>query len=72
MKISVTVKPNKKENKVKKNADGTFEVWITAPPTEGKANKAVIQVLAKYFKVGKSAVSISVGAKGRKKIVEII
>jgi hypothetical protein len=40
-------------------------------PVEGKANEAVIKLLARHFKVPKSAVKIVVGLTGRTKIVDV-
>ena len=43
-------------------------VRVKAPPTKGKANKAVIKLLSRYFNANVRIVS---GTKSRKKIVEI-
>lgn len=70
MKISVRVKPNAREEKVEPRGD-EFTVYVKEPPKENKANKAVIKVLAEYFKTPKSAVSIVRGLKSRQKVIEI-
>ncbi len=44
-----------------------LKLAITAPPVEGKANKAVIAYLAKLFGVSKSCVSIVSGLQSRHK-----
>ena len=44
-----------------------LKLAITAPPVDGKANKAVIAYLAKFFGVTKSAVSITRGLQSRHK-----
>lgn len=44
-----------------------LKLAITAPPVEGKANKAVIAYLAKLFGVSKSCVSIVSGRQSRHK-----
>lgn len=46
---------------------GELKLTITAPPIEGKANKAVITYLAKLFGVSKSCVSIVSGLQSRHK-----
>lgn len=71
MKIQITVKPNAKKNAVEKMSDGTYRVFVNSPPVEGKANAAVIEVLAEFFHVPKSRVEIIAGAKGKRKIVSI-
>lgn len=44
-----------------------LKLAITAPPVEGKANKAVISFLAKFFSLSKSAVVIQGGHQSRHK-----
>lgn len=70
MKISVSVKPNAKQNKIEKSDTG-YLVWTQAPPTENKANNAVIELLAEYFNIPKSKINIVAGFKSRKKIIEL-
>ena len=57
--------------------DGPFgggkalKVAVTAAPEGGKANEAVIALLAKEWGVAKSAISVVAGATDRRKILEI-
>ncbi|MBK8160580.1 MAG: DUF167 domain-containing protein [Rhodospirillaceae bacterium] len=44
---------------------------INAAPEDGKANAAVIALLAKHLPVAKAAISVAVGAKDRRKLVDI-
>ncbi|MEJ2159742.1 MAG: DUF167 family protein [Chromatiales bacterium] len=46
-------------------------IRTTAPPVDGKANKAVTGFLAKAFGVARSDVSLTRGARGRNKSVRI-
>jgi len=71
MKIFVKVKPNSKEESIKKLSDTNFEICVKEPPVKGKANAAVIKVLAKRFGVPISSVNIIIGHTSRQKIVEI-
>jgi len=75
MKISIKVIPGAKQNEISDDFDeaGTriIKVRVNKPAEDGKANKAAIELLAKYFKVKKSAVSIISGETSRNKIVEI-
>jgi uncharacterized protein (TIGR00251 family) len=50
---------------------GRLKVRITAPPEKGKANEAVVELLAKTLKVPKSSVEIVSGHTGRIKKVFI-
>jgi hypothetical protein len=54
-------------------ADGGFclKVAVTAAPEDGKANAAVIALLAKEWGVAKAAISVVAGATDRRKLVEI-
>ena len=54
-------------------ADGmvSLTVKVTAAPDKGKANAAVIGVLAKAFGLPKSALSIAAGETSRRKTVHI-
>jgi uncharacterized protein (TIGR00251 family) len=71
MKIFIKVHPNSKEEKITKKDDGSFLVRVKAPATQGKANKAVINIIAKYFSVTKSSILIKAGHSSKNKIVEI-
>ena len=61
MKISVKVKLKAKEEKCEKISDNNFAVFVKDAPHKGKANEAVIRILAKYFKVSKSQIKIIIG-----------
>lgn len=71
MKIFVQVKPKAREEKIMKLSDTYFKVWVKELPEKGKANRAVIKVLADYFKVGQSDVEIILGSTSKIKIVKI-
>lgn len=70
MLIHVRVTPNAKKNEVKDEA-GRLKVYLTAKPVEGKANKALIDLLSDHFHVKKSAIRIVKGEKSRDKVIEI-
>ena len=71
MKISVLVKTKSKNEGVEKLSDDSYVVRINVPPVEGRANKRVIELLAKYFDCPKSQVILIRGLKGKNKIFEI-
>ena len=71
MKITVTVKPNARQSEVTRSSEGQYLVRLAASPVEGKANKELLEVLARYFSVPKSTIRIVRGLAGRRKIVEI-
>ena len=71
MKIKVLVKPNAKTNQVIQMQDGSFSVRLSVPPIEGRANAELAALMAEYFHVPKSSVSIKSGFRSRIKILEI-
>ncbi len=52
-------------------AGSALKARVTAAPESGKANAALIRLLAKSWKLPKSAVTIAGGAKDRTKVVHI-
>jgi len=70
VKVRVRVIPNSKTEEVVKGDDG-FLVRVKEPPKEGKANKAVIKLLADHFEVPQRQVVISSGFGSRNKVIEI-
>ena len=71
MRIYVRVTPRAGKNEVLKISEGEYIVKVTAVPEKGKANVAVIKLLADHFNVPKSSISIIVGKSTRVKLVEI-
>ena len=68
--INIKVIPNAKSNEVIEEVD-SIKVKVNSPAIGGKANKAVIKVLADHFKVKKSQISIVKGEKNRNKRIQI-
>lgn len=71
MKIEVVVHPNSKNPRVEKDLTEMIHVYVNAPPLEGKANKAVIESLAKFLKVKKSGIILIRGEKSKNKVFKI-
>jgi len=65
--LSVLVQPKSSRNRIAGLHDGALKICITAPPVEGKANKAVIATLAKIFSLPKTAISVKSGHANRSK-----
>lgn len=72
MRIYIKVVPKSSRNKVEKISEEEYKVWVTAPPVDGKANEAVIKLLADYFSVSKSLVKIVGGKSAKTKIIDIL
>ena len=71
MKISVRVITNSKTEEVIEE-DDRFLVRVKEPAKEGKANRAVVRLLAEHFKVAQGSIIIVSGLKNKNKIVNIL
>lgn len=69
--ITVKVTPRAKENRIVGFKDNVLRVRITAPPVEGKANKALAAFLADAWGVPKSSIKMIQGETSREKVLEI-
>jgi hypothetical protein len=69
--ISVKVSPNAKKSGIIKTDENNFRVKVDAAAEKGESNRRLIEMLANYFNVAKSSVSIVKGFKSRSKVVEI-
>jgi uncharacterized protein (TIGR00251 family) len=67
--IRLKVKPGSRVEELTELDDGTWLARVKAPPVDGKANAAVIGLVARHFGLRKSQVSIKSGASARMKLV---
>ncbi len=70
--MRVRVIPNAKKSEFGGYREGELVLRLNAPAVEGKANRAAVEFLSRYFGVSRSAVSIVSGEKGRHKIFQIV
>ena len=70
IKIQVKVSPNSREQGVKE-IEGVLRVKVCAPAKEGKANKRLVEILAKHFAIPKSSISIVKGLTSKSKVIEL-
>lgn len=70
--IYVKTKPGAKKAKIEKKNEDNYEVWVKESAQRGKANDAVIEAIAKYFKLTKAKVFIESGHTARTKVVELL
>jgi len=70
MKIQVKVKPDSKTEGLSREGD-SFIIKVKEPPKEGKANQAVIKLLAEHFGISQSQIRILSGFRSRNKVVEV-
>jgi uncharacterized protein (TIGR00251 family) len=71
VKISLKITPRASRNQIKYLEDGTYKIFLTAAPVDGKANESMIELLSEYFDVAKSKIKIVRGLTNKNKIVEI-
>lgn len=69
--FSVRVTPRAAANAVAGARDGVLLVRVTAPPAEGRANDAVVAVLARALDLAPSEVRIERGGSSRTKLVSL-
>ena len=67
----VQVAPRSSRSEIVGEHNGALRVRLAAPPVDGAANEELIHVLAKAFKVSRSAVTILSGHSARLKQVSI-
>lgn len=71
MKVTVMVHPNSKKTRIEKGLMEMLHVYVNTPPLEGKANEAVIEILADFFKIKKNEIFLLRGVKSKNKIFEV-
>ena len=65
--LPVLVQPRASRDEIVGIQDGRLKIKLTAPPIGGRANEALIALLAKRLKVAPSAIKIASGHKSRRK-----
>lgn len=71
MEIRVRLKPRGSRDELLGMRDGVLEAKVTAPPVDGRANKALCKLVAKRVGVAPSRVSVVRGAKSREKVLRV-
>lgn len=72
MKVTVNIKPNTKHREeVVITPSGDLIVYTKQPAVEGRANQAVIRLLANYYRVSKSQVELIQGHTSKFKVFRI-
>jgi len=61
------VQPKSSKNRIAGLHGQAIKLCITAPPVDGKANKAIISFFAKLLKIPRADVGIGSGETGRNK-----
>jgi uncharacterized protein len=69
--FTIRVTPRASADAVGGERDGALLVRVTAPPVEGKANDAVVELLAEALDLPRAAVHVERGAAARTKRVSV-
>ena len=69
--FAVQVVPRASKSEIVGEHNGALRIRIAAPPVEGAANEELVRLMARTFKVSRSAVEITAGRRGKNKQVTI-
>ena len=69
--LRLRVKPGARKTAILGVHGGALKVAVSAPPERGKANRAVVELLAETLGLPTSAVTIASGEASKDKVVEV-
>ena len=69
--VSVRVQPRASKNEILDVRDGRLRLRTTAPPTDGRANQAVIKLIAAHLQISPSRITLLRGKTQRNKQLRI-
>jgi len=69
--LRIHLQPGAKSNEIIGFRDGVLWVKVAAPPDKGRANAALIELLAKTLSVPKSDLTLVRGITSRQKVIAI-
>jgi uncharacterized protein len=70
--LPVRVHPGAKRNAINGTHGGALKVSLTTPPTDGRANAALIEFLAERLGVPRARITLLTGAASRTKTLRIV
>ena len=70
--LTIRAHPRSSRTRLQANADGSVEIWTTAPAVGGKANEAIVRLLAERLGIPPRSVSIVGPAHARIKTFEVV
>jgi len=69
--FAVRVVPRASRSEIVGEHNGALRIRIAAPPVSGAANRELVRILAKTFKLPQNAVEIVSGANSKSKTVRV-
>ena len=70
--VPVRVHPGAKRDAITGTPDGALKISLTTPPTDGRANAALIAFLARQLDLPRSQVALLTGATSRSKTLRVL
>ena len=71
VRLSIRVQPRASDSRIAGVHGDSLKVRLTAPPVDGAANAALVELLADTFGIAERSITIVAGASARTKIVEL-
>jgi uncharacterized protein len=69
--LNVHLTPRASRDQIEGWRDGVLRVRVSAPPVDGRANEALIRVIAAALKIAPSRIRVVGGAVSRIKLLEV-
>lgn len=69
--ISVHAHPGARRSEITGQVEGVWHIKVAAPPTEGKANRELIDFLGEVLKTARAGIHIVSGHTARRKLIAI-
>ncbi len=70
MKLFVKVRAQAKQERIVVLDETHFQIWVTKPAIDGKANEAVVKLLARHLNIPPSHIALVRGNTSREKCFE--
>jgi uncharacterized protein YggU (UPF0235/DUF167 family) len=70
--LRVKVHPESRENRIEARGPAAYEAWVKAAPKQGRANAAVLSLLAARLGIEAKRLRIIKGATSPSKIVQVL
>lgn len=69
--VDILVQPRASRARIGPMHDGRLKVAVTAPPVDGEANAAVIELFARALAIPRGRVEVIAGATSRRKTLRL-
>lgn len=70
-KLSVHIIPNASSSHVVGKEGNAWKIRISAPPIEGRANEAIIELLSEILDIPKTSISLMRGGSSKIKLLDV-